>query len=64
MDDFNGRFWIAFWAIVAATLTATVLGGCAIACRHVEKMAELGYVETMLPGSSVPHWTRSGEAGK
>lgn len=48
-------------AIVVAAIAALViivLGSTWIGCRHVEKMAELGYQEDTVPGSSMTHWRK------
>lgn len=48
-------------AIVVAAIAALVilvLGLTWIGCRHVEKMAELGYQKDTVPGSSMTHWRK------
>lgn len=36
-----------------------VMGCIAMNYRHLEKMAELGYVEVAYPGSTWPHWEKA-----
>lgn len=43
---------------VLAAVVMTALGATAIVCRHAEKMAELGYQEEILPGSSMSYWRK------
>lgn len=45
-------------ALVLAAIVMLALGATAIVCRHVEKMAELGYQEEILPGSSMSYWRK------
>lgn len=45
-------------AIVVAAFVVTAIAMMAITCRHVEKMAELGYQEDILPGSSMSYWRK------
>lgn len=44
--------------VVLAAVVMLVLGATAIVCRHVEKMAELGFQEEVLPGSSMSYWRK------
>lgn len=48
------------WMIIALIMTfAIVILGCvAMNYRHLEKMAEMGYVEVSYPGTSWTHWER------
>lgn len=46
-------------ALVLVFLLALGVGLTWICCRHVERMAELGYQETILPGSSMSYWRKS-----
>lgn len=55
MKDNSGLIAIA---MIVTAIVVTVIATTAIACRHTEKMAELGYQEDLLPGSSVPHWRK------
>ena len=59
MDD--NKFWLCLWTVLAVCLTITtiILGATLICSLHIEKMAELGYEETLLPGSSVAYWQKS-----
>lgn len=43
---------------VLLTLLLLVLGGIYQQNAHIEKMAEMGYVEVSYPGSSWTHWER------
>jgi len=45
-------------AIVVAAFVVTAIAMMAITCRHVEKMAELGYQEELIPGSSMSYWRK------
>ena len=45
-------------AIIVTAFVVTAIATTAIACRHVEKMAELGYQEDILPGSSMSYWRK------
>lgn len=45
-------------AIVVAAFVVTAIATTAIVCRHAEKMAELGYQEDVLPGSSMTYWRK------
>ena len=45
-------------AIVITAFVVTVIATTAITCRHIEKMAELGYQEDVLPGSSMSYWRK------
>ena len=55
MKDNTILLWVAG---VLAAVVVTTLGATAIVCRHVEKMAELGYQEEILPGSSMSYWRK------
>ena len=44
--------------IILTAVVMLVLGTTAIICRHVEKMAELGYQEEQIPGSSMSYWRK------
>lgn len=55
MKDNTILLWVAG---VLAAVVVTALGATAIVCRHVEKMAELGYQEEILPGSSMSYWRK------
>ena len=46
-------------AVIATTVAIMLLGSLALCFRHVEKMAELGYVEVSYPGSSFTHWEKA-----
>jgi hypothetical protein len=43
---------------VLLTILLLVLGGILLHNAHIEKMAELGYVEVSYPGSSWTHWEK------
>lgn len=45
-------------AIIVTAFVVTAVATTAIACRHAEKMAELGYQEEILPGSSMSYWRK------
>ena len=45
-------------AIIVTAIVVIVIATTAISCRHVEKMAELGYQEEILPGSSLSYWRK------
>ena len=57
MDD--NKFWLCLWTVIAVCSTTIILGTTLICNLHVEKMAELSYEETLLPGSSVTYWQKS-----
>lgn len=45
-------------AIVVTAFVVTAIATTMIACRHAEKMAELGYQEEILPGPSMSYWRK------
>lgn len=54
-DDFM------FWAIILGAIGvafAAVIGSSYVVCHHIERMAELGYEEEPVPGSSRLMWRR------
>lgn len=59
--EHDEKFWLIMFGMVFTTLAITSLGGCAIHSRHVEKMAELGYQETTLPGCQYTKWRKVGQ---
>ena len=54
----DNAFWVAVNGLILAFLLVLIVSVTWISCRHGEKMAELGYQEEMLPGSSMPHWRK------
>lgn len=59
--EHDEKFWLIMFGMVFTIFAITSLGGCAIYCRHVEKMSELGYQKDMLPGSQYTHWRKVGQ---
>lgn len=57
MDD--NKFWLCLWTVIALCLTTIILGSTLIYHLHIQKMAELGYEETLLTGSSMSYWQKS-----
>ena len=45
-------------AIIVAAIVVTAIATTALTYRHDEKMAELGYQEDILPGSSMSYWRK------
>lgn len=56
MED--NKFWILFWTVLMLSVCALVLGGSAIYTRHVQAMADKGYVEQVVPGKVETLWVR------
>lgn len=54
----NNAFWATVNGLILAFLLALIVGVTWIVCRHGEKMAELGYQEEILPGSSMSYWRK------
>ena len=54
----DNAFWVAVIGMILAVLLTLIVGVTWIVCRHDEKMAELGYQEDILPGSSMSYWRK------
>ena len=59
--EHDEKFWLIMFGMIFTILAIASIGGCAIHCRHVEKMAELGYQEDVLPGRQYTHWRKAGQ---
>lgn len=54
----DNAFRVAVIGMILAVLLTLTVSVTWVVCRHVEKMAELGYQEEMLPGSSMSYWRK------
>lgn len=54
----DNAFWVVVNGLILAFLLALIVSVTLIVCRHGEKMAELGYQEEILPGSTMSHWRK------
>ena len=52
-------FWVSLWSIVLAAIVT--LGSLLqyTYCKHIQRMAELGYQEEMVVGNAVPVWRKA-----
>lgn len=54
----DNEFWILFWIAALTSVCALVLGGSTIYTKHVQAMADKGYVEQVVPGRVETIWAR------
>lgn len=59
----DNTYWVVIWAMVISALVALVTVGVVTSVRHDEKMAALGYQETLVPGSCSPIWQKVPQPG-
>ena len=57
MDSDDFRFWAIILGAIGVAFAA-VIGSSYVVCHHIERMAELGYEEEPVPGSSRLMWRR------
>lgn len=57
MDSDDFRFWSIILGAIGVAFAA-VIGSSYVVCHHIERMAELGYEEEPVPGSSRLMWRR------
>lgn len=56
MED--NKFWLTLWITIIICFVVVVTGAMYLSYWHEQKMAGLGYQETMIQGSSMPHWQK------
>lgn len=56
MED--NKFWLTLWITIIICLVILVTSSVYLTFWHEQKMAELGYQETILQGSSMPRWQK------
>ena len=56
-SDDKSMIWM--FGILMSAIAAIIMGSMWLYGRHVERMAELGYEETTVPGNSHTVWVRS-----
>lgn len=54
----ENEFWVLFWTVTMLSACALVLGGGAIYTKHLEAMADRGYVEQAVPGRIDTIWVK------
>lgn len=52
------RFWLIFWCVVFSLLAAVIVSCTFLCSLHEERMAELGYQEETIVGSSIRAWRK------
>ena len=57
MDSDDFRFWAIILGAIGVAFAAAI-GSSWVVCHHIERMAELGYEEEPVPGSSRLMWRR------
>ena len=54
----SDRFFLGVIGLIAGSLLVLILGSMALSYYHTRKMAEMGYQETALPGTSNTIWRK------
>ena len=57
MSDDN-KFWLVFWCTTFTLLATAIISCTFLGLRHAERMAELGFQEETIQGSSMHVWRK------
>jgi hypothetical protein len=55
----DNKFWLSLWLTIIICFVVTLTSLVYLNYWNEQKMAELGYQETMIQGSSMPHWQKA-----